>query len=60
MKREFTTKVIRQDYPSTSYGENEGKEYKFKGGIIGQEVRIKRTRGKKGKLMEVLTPSPLE
>ena len=60
MKREFTTKIIRQDYPSTSYGESEGKEYKFKGGIIGQEVRVKRTRGKKGKLMEVLTPSHLE
>ena len=60
MKREFTTKILRQEYPSTSYGESEGKEYKFKGGIIGQEVRVKRTRGKKGKLMEVLTPSPLE
>lgn len=39
--------------------ENE-KEYIFKGGILGQKVRLKRTRGKKAKLIEVVEKSPLE
>ena len=35
-------------------------EYDFKGGILGQKVAIKRTRGKKEKLVEVLEKSDLE
>lgn len=35
-------------------------EYTFKGGILGQKVAIKRTRGKKAKLVEVLEKAPIE
>lgn len=36
------------------------KEYIFKGGILGQKVSVKRTRGKKAKLLEIIEKSPLE
>lgn len=58
-------KIVDMIYPSYSIGEDEeGKKYRFKGGIIGQEVILKAGRKKAGfiksKLIEIVEKSPLE
>jgi len=58
-------KIIDMIYPNYSIAEDEeGKKYRFKGGITGQEVILKAGRKKAGylkaKLIEIVEKSPLE
>ncbi|QUY65608.1 23S rRNA (uracil(1939)-C(5))-methyltransferase RlmD [Helcococcus kunzii] len=62
---EKKVKIVDMVYPNYSIGEDEeGKKYRFKGGITGQEVIIHAGRKKAGyikaKLMEIVEKSPLE
>lgn len=52
--------VSEVEFPNKCKLNNGEYEYYFKGGILGQKVAIKRTRGKKAKLVEVLEKSSLE
>lgn len=57
--------IIDMSYPNISIGKiNEEKTVQFKGGVLGQKVRVKITKNrgnnKKGKFMEVLEDSKIE
>lgn len=52
--------VKEVEFPNKCKLIDNDREYDFKGGILGQRVAIKKTIGKKAKLMEVLEKSPLE
>ncbi|MDU3153834.1 MAG: methyltransferase domain-containing protein, partial [Anaerococcus hydrogenalis] len=57
--------IIDMSYPNISIGKiNEEKTVQFKGGVLGQKVRVKITKNrgnnKKGKFMEVLEESKIE
>ncbi|KXO15753.1 23S rRNA (uracil-5-)-methyltransferase RumA [Clostridiales bacterium KA00134] len=59
-KNNIQVKVEKIEYPAWGFGTFEDREYKFKGAILGQKVEIKRTRGKKAKLIKILEKSDLE
>lgn len=52
--------VTNVDFPNKCTLVDNENEYTFKGAILGQKVAIKRTRGKKAKMVEVLEKSELE
>ncbi|MFR6221487.1 MAG: 23S rRNA (uracil-5-)-methyltransferase RumA, partial [Anaerococcus sp.] len=57
--------IIDMSYPNISIGKiDEEKTVQFKGGVLGQKVRVKitknRGKNKKGKFMEVLEESKIE
>lgn len=52
--------VTDVEFPNKCKLIDNDREYTFKGAILGQKVAIKRTRGKKAKLLEILEKSPHE
>lgn len=63
--KKITMKIEKVEFPQRGRGTDErGRTVEVKGGIPGQEVEVRLTRrGKekaKGKILEVLSPSPME
>lgn len=59
-KKIFTGKVVEANFPNKNKVEAEEKILNIKGGIVGQTVEVKQSRGKKAKLLKVLEKSNLE
>ena len=60
-KNKIVEGIIEEvSFPNKSKIIEDDREYIFKGGILGQKARVKRTRGKKAKLLEIIEKSPLE
>ena len=61
---EIEINVDKVEFPNKGIGQYEGKEIRFKGGIIGQRVKIRTIKNKndyiEGKLIKVLEKSLLE
>lgn len=53
-------KIIEVNFPNKNKVETENNNLNIKGGILGQIVEVKQSRGKKGKLLKVLEKSSLE
>lgn len=59
-KKTIIGKVGKVGFPNKSEIEYDGNKIVFKGGILGQEVEIKRVRRSKGKLLNVVQKSKWE
>ena len=60
MKKILTGKITESKFPNKSVVCGENFELKIKGGIKGQVVEITKAGHRKGKLINVIEPSPLE
>lgn len=56
----YTGKITEVNFPNRNKVTTENGEYRVKGGILGQTVEIKRTRGTKSKLLKIVEKSDLE
>ena len=60
MNKEIIAKITEVDFPNRSTVEIEGKKFKFKGGLLGQEVKLYRKNRRKLIFKNVEKLSPLE
>lgn len=51
-KKIFTGKVVEANFPNKNKVEAEEKILNIKGGIVGQTVEVKQSRGKKSKTLK--------
>jgi 23S rRNA (uracil1939-C5)-methyltransferase len=59
-KNIYVGKIVEANFPNKNKVQIEDNVINVKGGILGQTVEVKRSRGKKGKILNVVKKSDLE